>query len=154
MNVHCKRGFVAMLLWNLFLLLPVGINSLCTGNGPSFHLFGDEIGNAAYFFLALWSLAWFFVGWQGSREYTAQKAAFAAQYPDVDERLLTPAFRKAYFARYFKYIYRVLAVMTFFYGAAYWEHFTTRTGVYITCFMLASLVCYHYHRKWQVEEMN
>ncbi len=26
--------------------------------------------------------------------------------------------------------------MTFFYGAAYWEHFTTRTGVYITCFML------------------
>lgn len=48
MNVHCKRGFVAMLQWNLFLLLLVGINSLCTGNGPSFHLFGDEIGNAAY----------------------------------------------------------------------------------------------------------
>lgn len=44
--------------------------------------------------------------------------------------------------------------MTFFYGAAYWKHFTTRTGVYITCFMLVSLVCYHYHRKWQVEEMN
>lgn len=74
--------------------------------------------------------------------------------PDVDEHLLTLAFRKAYFARYFKYIYRVLAVMTFFYGAAYWEHLTTRTGVYITCFMLVSLVCYHYHRKWQVEEMN
>lgn len=72
----------------------------------------------------------------------------------MDEHLLTLAFRKAYFARYFKYIYRVLAVMTFFYGAAYWEHFTTRTGVYITCFMLVSLVCYHYHRKWQVEEMN
>ena len=44
MNVHCKRGFVAMLQWNLFLLLLIGINSLCTGNGPSFHLFGDEIG--------------------------------------------------------------------------------------------------------------
>lgn len=48
MNVHFKRGFVAMLLWNLFLLLLVGINSLCTGKGISFHLFGDEIGNAAY----------------------------------------------------------------------------------------------------------
>ncbi|MEG1332947.1 MAG: hypothetical protein RSD11_04760 [Bacteroides sp.] len=108
MKDNLKYGFAALIGWNILIVLMAILAVHVRGIEYS-AFFDDGIGGIGMcLFLLLWSLIWFYIGYDSRRKFVSEKQFYKEYAPLLDKK----EFDKLFISHYVSRVSRVLAILS------------------------------------------
>lgn len=143
-----KYGVLSMLLWNALLCMLIlaskeSVKEMLTGS--NFKLIGSML------LIIIWSVIWYFIGYQHRKKYLIQKESFKADLPIADQDHFDSAYFKYHLSKNTKAISIVLfiAIPWYFIGYVQGNTMHMRDYLVVGILLFVASCLYTIHKKYR-----
>ena len=88
-NSYVKYGIYSVVIWNIFIAILSYVSFVFYNESIYDEMFGSVFDcSMAIFFIVLWSIIWYFVGYYGRKRFLVSRTLFKDKHPCLNSRVI------------------------------------------------------------------